>query len=127
VPGNFRTNISLTVLAGKSALALSARCQQPRPYLALVGDDMKHSALQIAPVGEPVEHPVADMDLYCQKEDLTVNGQPMNESYCATIVGGYALSFIYSAKGKEKLEEVEGSLDPDYVQQKTVRRTVGTA
>jgi len=58
----------LTVLAGIGALALSARCQQPRPYLALVGDDMKHSALQIAPVGAPVAHQVADMDFYCQKE-----------------------------------------------------------
>jgi hypothetical protein len=78
---------------------------------ALVGDDMKHSAMKIEPAGEPVAHQVAAMDFYCKKEDLTVNRQPMNESYCAAIVEGYALSLICSGKGKEKLEEVEGSLN----------------
>ncbi len=104
-----KENRGIQIMAVKVSFAPGIKTG--KDYLALVGDYLKQSAMKMEPVGDPVEHQVADMDFYCQKENLTVNGLPVNESYCAAIVQGYALSFIYSARSKEKLEGVEGSLN----------------
>lgn len=104
-----RENRGIQVIAVKISFAPGIKTG--KDYLALVGEYLKQNAMKVEEVGAPVEHPVADMDFCCQKENLTVSGLPVNESYCAAIVQGYALSFIYSARSKEKLEEVEGSLN----------------
>jgi hypothetical protein len=91
-----------------------------KDYLALVSQYLRQSAVQTEEVGEPVEHQIAGMDFYCQRRNLTISNVLVNESTCAAIVRGYALYFVFSAKGNEKLEESESTLN-------TLTRTTSSA
>jgi hypothetical protein len=79
-------------------------------YIWTLKQVLKNSAAQVSYDGEPAEVKLSGVTFFRQSLANTVGTVLVYETIFSTVAKGYALSFIFTARSKEKLEEVTRSM-----------------
>ena len=104
-----KSNRSIQVAAENVSFAPGIKTGED--YILNLRKLLANSQVQSQFQGEPLEQKLDGVPFYHQTIVLMFGEIPVYETYYCTIVKGYALSFIFVAKSKEGLAEVERSLE----------------